>query len=155
MNPRAQLKIQQMAFMLIALTLFFVLVGIFVLSVYMSNLKGTASTLEGKNAMLLVSKLADSPEFSCGESFNGRKTDCIDEDKVMVLKENIKKYSDFWGVENIEIRKIYPISEAVECTLKNYPNCSIIKIRKGNISSEFSNFVSLCRKGVLDRKSVV
>ena len=141
-----QLKIQQMAFMLIAVTLFFILVGMFVLSVYMSDLKSTASTLEGKNAMFLVTKLANSPEFSCGGSFGGEKINCIDEDKLMALKENINKYSGFWDVENIEIRKIYPVSTVVECNLENYPDCNIIKIRERNISSEFSNFVSLCRK---------
>ena len=34
----------------------------------------------------------------------------------------------------------------MECNLENYPDCNIIKIRERNISSEFSNFVSLCRK---------
>ena len=145
-NKRAQLKIQQMAFMLIAVTLFFVLVGMFVLSIYVSNLKNTAGNLEEKNAMLLVTRLANSPEFSCGEAYGGRKTNCIDADKAIVLRENIDKYSNFWDVENIEIRKIYPvISGDVDCTVNNYPDCNIIRIREGNISQEYSNFVSLCR----------
>ena len=147
---KAQLKIQQMAFMLMAVTLFFILVGMFVLSVYLSNLKDTALALEEKNAMLLVTKLANSPEFSCGEAFNRKKTNCIDADKVMMLKENIDKYSDFWDVENIEIRVIYPASNDKECTLETYPDCNIIKIREGDITSEFSNFVSLCRKESLN-----
>jgi len=149
---KAQLKIQQMAFMLIAVTLFFVLVGLFVLSIYVSNLKNTASVFEEKNAMFLVTKLANSPEFSCGEAFKGKKTNCVDSDKVMMLKENIDKYSDFWDVENIEIIKIHPISNPVECTLENYPDCSIIKIREGKITEEFSNFVSLCRKESIENK---
>ena len=149
-HKKAQLKIQQMAFMLIAVTLFFVLVGMFVLTVYLSDLKNSASVLEEKNAMLLVTKLANSPEFSCGNAFKSKKTNCIDADKVMMLKENINKYSDFWDVENIEIRRIHPVSNHVECTLETYPNCSIIKIRDSPISAEFSNFVSLCRKASLD-----
>ena len=145
-NNRGQLKIQQMAFMLIAVTLFFVLVGMFVLSIQLSGLKSSAAVLEEKNAMLLVTKLANSPEFSCGEAFKNKRTNCIDSDKVLILKENINKYDNFWGVENIEIRKIYPISEDKECTLDTYPDCNIIKIREGKITSEVSNFVSLCRK---------
>jgi hypothetical protein len=67
-----------------------------------------------------------------------------------MLRENINKYSGFWDVENIEIRRIYPVSADKECTLKTYPDCNIIKIREGTITSEFSNFVSLCRKESLN-----
>ena len=83
---KAQLKIQQMAFMLIAVTLFFVLVGIFVLAFRLSNLQESAELLEEKNAMLLVTKLANSPEFSCGDAFGTSRTNCVDSDKVMALK---------------------------------------------------------------------
>ena len=100
---KGQLKIQQMAFMLMAVTLFFILVGMFVLTIYLSNLRNSASVFEERNALLLVTKLANSPEFSCGEAFKGKKTNCIDADKVMMLKERIDKYSDFWDVKNIEI----------------------------------------------------
>ena len=145
-NKKAQLKIQQMAFMIMAVTLLFVFVGLFVLSTQFSNIKNSASSLNEQNAMLLVTKLANSPEFSCGEAFGGTKINCIDLDKVMALKKNIAKYNGFWGVDDIEVRKLYPLSKDNECTEGNYPNCNIIKIRSGNISSEFSNFVSLCRK---------
>jgi hypothetical protein len=147
MTPKkAQLKIQQMAFMLIAVTLFFVLVGMFVLTIQLSNLKNSAATLEEKNALLLVTKLANSPEFSCGNAFGNIRINCIDADKVIMLKEGITNYDKFWGVENIEIRKIYPKTTDKTCTLENYPNCNIIKIREGDITAGHSNFVSLCRK---------
>ena len=145
-NKNAQLKIQQMAFMLIAITLFFALIGMFFLTLQFSKIKESAGILEEKNALLLVTKLANSPEFSCGESFGTGKTNCIDSDKVMALRKNIDKYENFWGVNNIEIRKIYPENNGKECTAGNYPNCDIIKIEKGIITSEHSNFVSLCRK---------
>ena len=145
-SSRGQLKIQQMAFMLIAVTLFFVIAGLFVLKIKLSDLSGSADALEEKNALLLVTKLANSPEFSCGEGFGNAKTNCIDSDKVMMLKKRIQNYERFWGVENIEIRKIYPSYAEKECTLQNYPDCNVIKIREGSISAEHSNFVSLCRK---------
>lgn len=154
MKNKAQLKIQQMAFMLMAITLFFVLVGMFFLVIFISNLQESAAVLEERNALLLVTKLANSPEFSCGESFGTGKTNCVDADKVMMLRENSDKYEDFWGVENIEIRKIYPFLENdIECDLGNYPNCNIIKIREGEISAEASNFISLCRKDSFGGKS--
>jgi hypothetical protein len=150
MNKKGQLKIQQMAFMLMAITLFFVLAGMFILTISTSNLRESALALEEKNALLLVSKLANSPEFSCGESFGSMKTNCIDGDKVMMLKENIEKYENFWGISNIEIRKT-GLGPSV-CSLGNYPNCGIIRLYSSNITSEYSNFVSLCWKDLFEGK---
>ena len=144
---KAQLKIQQMAFMLIAVTLFFVLVGMFMLVIKFSGLKESATALEEKNAMLLVTRLANSPEFSCSEAFGTSRTNCVDADKIMILKENINKYADFWGVSNIEIRKLYPTDTEKICDIGNYPNCNIIRLRSKEVSGyDSSNFVSLCRK---------
>jgi len=149
-NKKAQLKIQQMVFVLLAVTLFFVLVGMLVLGIRFSGLKGSATELEEKNAMLLVSRIANSPEFSCGKAFGRSRTNCIDADKVMMLKKNIEKYDNFWGREtNIEIRKIYPGGEVV-CTAENYPNCEIINLQSKQINIEHSNFISLCRKDLIN-----
>jgi len=142
-----QMKIQQMAFMLIAVMIFFALVGLLILSVGFSGLKEKATALQEKNAILLVSKLANSPEFSCPE-----KTNCIDLDKIMVLKNNINNYKtnkdkNFWGVSNIEIIKIYPENKNIICSNANYPNCDSLKLisdKQTGITAE--NFVSLCRK---------
>lgn len=150
-DKKAQLKIQQMAFVLLAITLFFVLAGMFALVFLLSGLRGGATALEEKNALLLVTKLANSPEFSCGDAYGSDKLNCVDADKVMVLSKNIDRYSKFWGVRDIEIIKIYPREEELlTCTLSNYPNCNSIKIRTGE-SGAFSgvpheNFVTLCRK---------
>ncbi|MBU2562055.1 MAG: hypothetical protein KKF68_00125 [Nanoarchaeota archaeon] len=147
-NRKAQLKIKQMTFMLIAVTLFFALVGMFVLVIKFSDIREAATELEERNAMLLVSKLANSPEFSCGGAFDTPRLNCIDADKVMILRQHIEKYNDFWGVSNIEIRKIYPAANSeILCTLENYPNCNIIRLRsKEIIGADLSNFISLCRK---------
>jgi len=148
LNDLGQLKIQQMAFMLVAVTIFFVLAGMFILVIKFSGLKDLATELEERNALLLVTKLANSPEFSCGESFGANKINCVDSDKLMVLRENADRYEGFWGVSNVEIRKIYPKTSSgdVECNLGNYPECDIIKILDKEISAEHSKFVSLCRK---------
>lgn len=149
-NKKAQFKIQQMAFMLIGLVAFFALVGIFVLAFNLSQLKNSANLLEQKNAELLITKLADSPEFSCGNAFleEGIRTGCIDADKVMMLKQSINKYKDFWGVSSIQIRTIYPAQTSEkECTSSNYPDCNIIKLLQNSSEGyDYSNFVSLCKK---------
>lgn len=142
------MKIQQTAFMLLAVTLFFALVGLAFVSFQLSGIKESAADLEEKNARLLVSKLANSPEFSCGEAFGTAGASCVDLDKVMKLKENEATYSGFWGVSEINVRKIYPkMTEEVICTPAIYPNCNLIQIRAGGRGGTFvPNYVSLCRK---------
>mgnify|MGYP005630153385 FL=1 len=103
---KAQMKIQQTAFMLIALTVFFVLVGMFALKMKMSNLQETAGELKEMEAKILLGKLSNSPEFNCAESFGDQMTNCIDFDKAMVLKSRASNYSSFWGVKNIEILRL-------------------------------------------------
>ncbi len=137
LNKRGQMKIQQTAFMLMAVTLFFILVGIFILVFRFSGLRQSATLIGEENAMLLVTKLANSPEFACGGSFGDSKYEvsCIDGDKIMMLKERINKYSGFWGVAEIKIRKVYPDSGVIE-----------LYSEEVNKLPAVSNFVSLCWK---------
>lgn len=148
-GKRGQAKIQQMAFMLLALTLFFVLVGLFVLVIRFAGIADSATALEEKNALLLSTKLANSPEFACGESFGTGRINCIDGDKAIAVSENVDAYREFWGsgITNIEIRRIYPEGEEELCKLNNYPNCNVLRIISGELSGfSVENFVSFCRK---------
>ena len=137
-----------MVMMILAVTLFFALVGMFILVLSLSNLKQKAAILQQDNAKLLVSKIADSPEFSCGNSFGTGMSSCIDLDKVMKLRDVIKNYGNgaFWGIQGLEIRQVYP-SNGVECTSSNFPDCGKITLipfpNTGGTST--SNFVSLCK----------
>jgi len=158
-NKKAQMKIQQTAFVLIAVTMFFVLVGMFFLNIQMSGMEETAGLLREREAQQVVSKLANSPEFSCGSSFEGEiRGTCVDFDKVMALKKEIEKnkeYGELWGVEGIELRKAYPYEgEPIKCTEENYPDCNKVTIIESNKTGSDS-FVSLCRKADLgyDTKS--
>ncbi|MGD9275801.1 MAG: hypothetical protein PVJ67_01365 [Candidatus Pacearchaeota archaeon] len=153
-KKRGQMKIQQMTFMLIAVTLFFVLVGMFLLVISFSGIKKSATELCEKNAVLLATKLANSPEFSCGEAFGGTRVNCIDTDKVLILKDSMKEYKGFWDVTNIEIRKIYPEDKDRECDRGNYPDCNVIKVSEDEGEGVYvSNFVSLCRKETYEGRS--
>ena len=149
LNKKAQIKVQQMAFMLIAVTIFLVMAGMFILMIRFSSLKDTAKLLEEKNALLLTSKVADSPEFSCGNAFGSPRSNCIDTDKVMALKgSRLQNYDGFWGIDGLEIRKVYPAeaSSSAECSLENYPQCGRITLIESSKGTGISNFVSLCRK---------
>ncbi len=152
-NKKGQLKIQQMAIMLLAVTLFFALAGMIILATQFSNLKERATIIEADNAKLLVSKIASSPEFSCGESFGTGMSSCIDADKVINLRNNIENYDygGFWKVDGIEIKTIYPENQGIECTMMNYPDCDSITLIKSN-GTGVSNFVSLCGKRNINGK---
>lgn len=152
-NKKAQLKIQQMAFMLMAVVMFFALVGIFVMVFKVSDLKKSAEILEEENALLLVTRLANSPELSCGGVFDNTAINCVDFDKMIVLKNNAEKYSGFWGkdITNIEIRKILYEQEII-CNSENYQDCNVLRIYPKKQGYSVSNFVSLCRKDLLERE---
>ena len=105
-SKKAQIKVKQMVFMLIAVTMLFTMIGLFVITLRANSLKNSASGLEEENARLLIAKLANSPEFSCGEAF-GSSSNCVDFDKVMALKNNSERYEDLWGVSQIELRIIH------------------------------------------------
>ena len=83
-NKKAQLKIQEMAFFLVAIVLFFVLVGLFVFSIVFSNLSKGATSAAEERTLSSITNLADAPEFSCGEP------NCVDADKILGLMQNIK-----------------------------------------------------------------
>lgn len=144
---KGQVKIQQMAFMLIALTILFVIVGLFVASISLSNLKEAKEIANEKNAQTLVSKIANYPELSCENAFGRDRSNCIDADKLLALmKVGQKDYQKFWGVSAIEIRKVYP-NDNTTCTVENYPNCGIIKLFSSkSTGNDRSSFVTLCRK---------
>jgi len=132
--------------MLIALTLFFVLVGLFVLNITLANLNKSSIELKEKNAQVLLGKLANSPEFSCGSSFETQISNCIDFDKTMVLISKKENYRNFWEISNIEIIRINsPYTE--ECTTSNYPTCGNLKILSNDDSGIYlETFISLCKR---------
>jgi hypothetical protein len=151
LSKRGQLKIQQMIFMLVAVTLFFVFVVLFFIAFKGASLQKDAIELNRDKATGLVERISGNPEFI----FNG-KSNAIDADKLMILKNNEYYYKyvqdgkkkNFWGVKGIIVRKIYPsdVTNNIECTQENYPDCNLIKIFTNENSAPISSFVSLCRK---------
>ena len=135
MNVKGQLKIQQMAFMLMAVFLFFLLAGVFYLAMQTQEYKKQATSANREYALSLANMIVNSPEFTCGDS-------CIDADRVMVLRNN-SVYRNFWNVKTLEIRIIGNESKDIPCSSGNYPNCNYIKIYGGEGTS-ISTFISVC-----------
>jgi len=142
MKRKGQLRIQQMAVMLLALVLLFVIVLLIFLSISLSGLKKEVTRLNKEEAISTAVRLAGTAEFSCGKDY------CIDTDKLIVLK-NMQNYENFWQVQSIEIRRL---TGNTECSLENYPNCDVFTILDKSSSDNsldiiyIDTFVSLCRK---------
>lgn len=123
MNKKSQLKIQEMAFMLIGVFLFFVLVGLLMLSIFYQNLKKESIQIKESRTLSLITSLADSPEFSCVSS----KSNCVDADKVISLV-NKTSYGNFWPFTSLKVVRSRAFnkkeSDMIQCNMANYNECS-------------------------------
>ncbi|MEK6807915.1 MAG: hypothetical protein AABX75_02700 [Nanoarchaeota archaeon] len=136
---RGQLKMQQMAFMILAVFLLFVLVGVFFVSFYSGQIKEKAEIIKKNKAIGIAGLLANSPEFSCGSQ-------CVDADRAMILRDK-EIYDELWPVRSIRIYTIYPKKPIVECTAESYPNCNYFSIlNKSEEVKTVESFISLCKR---------
>lgn len=139
-NNKAQLKIQQMAFVLVAIIIFFALVSLFYFSIRMNSLKKTASSLESEKVYQLVQRLSSIPELS----YSGCSS-CIDMDKAVLLK-NRTSYQGFFGLDYLSFEILYPKKPTKECFVGNYPDCNkLTLISQPNFGTTSDAFASLCR----------
>ena len=149
MNKKAQLKIQEMLFMILAVFFFFVLAGLFAFSILYSNLYSEANQIAEERTFSSITNLAESPEFTCGES------NCVDADKVRGLikyESQRHNYDDFRPFSSLAVVKSSGFDktedEMLECTITNYPNCDLFVVYDKEVDNEraISSFVALCRK---------
>lgn len=142
-SKKAQMEIQQMAFMIIAVFIFFALVGMFFLRIQVGGIKSSAAQLQKEQAISSLQVIADMPELN----FDSTETMTIDEDKLRVMSGEFGQYYDlFWPVASVEVYKIYPaFDEVIKCPA---PNCNYYDLYNNNQSDTrmFSGFVSICSK---------
>jgi hypothetical protein len=145
-NKKSQLKIQEMAFTLIAIIFVFVLVGLFAFSIFYSDLHKQATQIANDNAVSSLINLANSAEFIC----DGFKTNCVDSDKALVLMYK-SEYKNFWPFNSLYIIKESGFNKSkmnlIRCNILNYPSCDILVFFEGVGGNEklISSFISLCR----------
>lgn len=139
-SKRGQLKIQEMAFVLVAIMVFFAMASLFYFAIKGNSLQKEAVELKEEQAKELVKKIAVSAEFVWKEDC----ANCIDLDKLIILKDR-KGYKGFWDLDYLVIERVYPDGQG-ECTRGNYPNCKTITLEnKQNYGTAFSSYVALCR----------
>ena len=138
----AQMKIQQMAIMLVALFFFFMLVGLFFIRVQLSGLENSAEYFAREDAISSIQVISNMPEFNCGS----KNSMCVDEDKIRVISgSQSTAYRDFWPVASIEVYKISgDFSDEIKCPAANCNYYDIYDKGQKN-SQKYSSFISLCK----------
>jgi hypothetical protein len=142
-SRKAQFKVQEMAFTVVAILIFFGIGAVFLLLIVSDNLNNQVENQRGEEAKEIVRKISVSPELAFTEK--GCES-CIDMDKALALKNN-EKYDDFFDLEYLKIITIYP-NKTGECTRDNFPDCQTITlIGEGNKDFGITQgtYVSLCR----------
>ena len=143
-TSKAQMQIQQLAFVLVALVIFVGIVALFFISTSISRLSSEARGLESEAAEELARHLSSLPEFSWGAP---RCAHCIDLDKVFVLREQLRgDYKGLLPMRYVAIERLYPPHTKRVCTSLNYPDCSTIELVGNNSVNGTSRgaFVSIC-----------
>jgi hypothetical protein len=144
---KGQLKIQEMAFMLVAIVLFFVLAGLFVLSIIFSNLTESANTIAETRTVSALTHLSDSPELRC----TGSRPNCVDADKLIVMVGN-EQYERYWPFSSLRVIRSHAFNKSgadmISCSLENYPDCDMFEIYDKNVAQEgiVVSYIALCRK---------
>lgn len=141
---KGQMKIQQMALVLVGFVIFFALVAVFFTSFNLSSLGKRAEIVRQEQAQQRVSSLTGLPELiwtqdSCAS--------CIDLDKALALK-NSSMASLLWedNIAFVQIKQIYPIASERECSPETYLSCSRITLYRTSATyTTEDSFVSLCR----------
>lgn len=142
-SSKGQLKIQEMAFVLVAIFIFFGLAALFFFTVSLGNLRENVSDLEGEQARQLAFAFAKSPELSWSDDTCPH---CVDSLKALLLKNHRDVYLNYWNMDYLVIETIYP-EKTGECTIQNYPNCKTITLanRTDYYGTPASAYIAICR----------
>lgn len=142
---RGQIKIQEMAFVLVALMVFFGIIAVLYLSVQGSLLSQKAREQSDERAIHAVRVLAATPEFTWSEC-----PECVDLDKVFVIKKQLSRNASLrglWDYDYLVLEQLYPAQAGGECTPASYPACNrtTVLAPSGAYGVASSSFVTLCR----------
>ena len=131
LSNKGQIKIQETAFVLLAIAVLAVLLFIFYSRFQISNIQTAVQAVNQETAKSMLERIAAMPELRCS-GIAGENALCIDKDKASILSK-ATGYEKFWqNVAKIELVQIYPES----------PRITIYSGKAGN--STYSTFVNLC-----------
>ena len=142
LNRKGQFKIQQMAFMILAIFFFFILVGIFFIGWQYASAKKGFATLQEEKALSALKVIADSTELNCDSSEDW----CIDKDKLVAFGENSGLYYDYWSVASIEVLMVFPNPNEGEPILCPLEGCDYYVLYDSGQRNRrtYSAYVNVC-----------
>ena len=141
LSKKADMKIQQMTFMILFVFIFFSFAGLFFVSIQKGKINENFNTLQRESAISSIETIANMPELNCDSS----RTLCVDEDKVITFTTISKSYKSFWPVASIKVRKVFPKNvKDIKCPAAN---CSYYEVYNSNQTNvvEYGTFVSICK----------
>ncbi len=140
---KAQFKIQQMVFVLVAILILFAIASVFFISVRFGGLQTDVEDQRKGEVLEQVRKISGTPEFIWSNWEDCAS--CIDLDKVFILG-NRTSYQGFWkDLSLLKISRVYPKYSTDECTPQSYPRCNSITLTEKEGYEAYESFVSLCR----------
>ncbi|UZE93871.1 MAG: hypothetical protein IB618_03865 [Candidatus Pacearchaeota archaeon] len=113
-NKKGQIKIQEMAFVLVAVVFLFALLFLFFARFQTAQLQKMASEIRELRTVTMLRVVASLPELRCSSSFGtATETACIDKDKLKAFDENSylrDNYKNIWqeaSISKVIVEEIY------------------------------------------------
>lgn len=143
-NIKAQFRIQQMVFMIVALLFFFILAGLFFVGYQYKQMQTNFEELQKEQAVSFLGVMQGMPEFSYSSKDTRTKGICLDWDKLQIVSENKEEFSPLFPVASIKILKAF--SENVKtCPGENCNYYIIYDSGQKNVE-EYETYACFCKK---------
>jgi uncharacterized membrane protein len=143
-DRRAQFRIQQMVFMIVALVFFFVLVGIFFIGYQFRSVSQNFESLQREQAISFLKIMRNMPEFGYFSRDSRANSVCLDLDKLQIVSGNIGDYFDLLPVASIKVLKAFS-SQIIQCPGENCNYYKIYDSKQKNIEEQ-EIYTCLCTK---------
>ena len=110
---KAQIKIQEMAFVLLAVVFLFALLFLFFSRFQFTQVQKQAETLRTEKSIAMLRTISAMPELRCSEGYVTTEIACIDKNKLKAFSspEIRENYEDFWKsafLTRISIKEVFP-----------------------------------------------
>jgi hypothetical protein len=146
-NKKAQFKIQEMAFVLVAVIILFAFVMIFFSRFQLGLIQESATEIRREEAINMLHTIAAMPELKCSA---GGEINCIDISKVQGFLKVRSNYYNIWKnayLSKIEIQEFYP--EGQVYILYSAPE----EPEAGYVA--YSTYIPLCKQEKYDLNCVI
>ena len=145
-EKKGQLKIQEMAFVLVGVVVLGVLVVLFFVAFQNKELTQNAAYYREQRAITLIEMVASMPELRCSSSFaSTSESVCLDQDKVMTFNSSKaiqNDYESLWEnsyVSKIEIEEVY-----VNSSVRKGSTYTIYSKDSNENTQTYATYADLC-----------